>query len=92
MSIDGQQGHWSPQAKVRGIMPRAAWHWGSDSSIVNDPTGAPGSTPLYLCLPPIQGSAGGVTLNFHHGNQTLPDLWLHDIVAEGQIQHQQDGG
>ena len=37
----------------------AAWHWGGDGSVMNDPLGAPGSTPLYLCLPPVRGSAGG---------------------------------
>jgi hypothetical protein len=29
------------------------------ASVVNDPLGAPGSTPLYLCLPPVWGAAGG---------------------------------
>jgi len=32
---------------------------GGDGSIVINPLGAPCSTPLYLCLPPIQGSASG---------------------------------
>jgi hypothetical protein len=36
---------WSTEAKVCGIMLKAAWHWGGDSSITNDPFGAPGSTP-----------------------------------------------
>jgi hypothetical protein len=40
-------------------VPRAAWHWGGDSSAINDPLRAPGSTSLYLCLPLIRGSAGG---------------------------------
>ena len=40
-------------------MPRAAWHWGGKGSVPNDPLGAPGSTPLYLCLPPVWGTAGG---------------------------------
>jgi hypothetical protein len=31
----------------------------SIASVVNDPLGAPGSTPLYLCLPPVRGAAGG---------------------------------
>jgi len=46
-------------AKVSGIMPRAAWYCGGDSSTTNNPFRAPGSTPLYLCLPPICGSVGG---------------------------------
>jgi hypothetical protein len=29
------------------------------ASVVNDPLGAPGRTPLYLCLPPVWGAAGG---------------------------------
>ena len=43
-------GLWSTQAKVEGIVPRAAWHWGRDSSVVNDPLGKPGCTPLYVGL------------------------------------------
>jgi len=39
---------WSTQAKVEGIMLKAAWHWGSDSSVVNDPHGEPGHTPMYV--------------------------------------------
>jgi hypothetical protein len=35
-------GLWSTQAKVEGIMLRAAWHWGRDGSIVNDPPGESG--------------------------------------------------
>jgi len=44
-------GLWSTQAKVEGIMLKAAWHWGGDSSVVNDPLGEPGHTPLYVRLP-----------------------------------------
>jgi hypothetical protein len=40
-------------------MLRAAWHLGGDSSVVNNPFRAPGSTPLYQCLPPVWGSVGG---------------------------------
>jgi len=36
-----QMGLWSTQAKVEGIVLKAAWHWGSDSSVVNDPLGEP---------------------------------------------------
>jgi hypothetical protein len=44
------------------------------ASVVNDLLRAPGSTPLYLCLPPILGAAGGDLLNPHYlwnrcGNQ-----------------------
>jgi len=33
---------WSTQPKVEGIVPKAAWHWGRDCSVVNDPLGEPG--------------------------------------------------
>jgi len=36
---------WSTQAKVESTVPRAAWHWGRDSSVVNDHLGEPGCTP-----------------------------------------------
>jgi hypothetical protein len=42
-------GFWSTQAKVEG-MSKAAWHWGSDSSVINDPLGEQGRTPLYVGL------------------------------------------
>jgi hypothetical protein len=37
-------GLWSNQAKVEGIVQRAAWHWGSESSVINDPLGEPDRT------------------------------------------------
>jgi hypothetical protein len=49
----------STEAKVWGIMPKTAWHWGTDSNVANDPFRAPGSTPSYVCLPHSWGSAGG---------------------------------
>jgi hypothetical protein len=49
-------GLWSTQAKVEGIVPRAAWHCGRESSVVNDPLGEPGRTPLYVDLPSTWGS------------------------------------
>jgi hypothetical protein len=45
-SVSWQTGHWSTQAKVEGIVLLAAWHWVSDRSVVNDPLGEPGSTPI----------------------------------------------
>jgi len=42
--------------KVEGTVLKAAWHWGSDSSVVNDPLGEPGRTPLYVGLPSAWGS------------------------------------
>jgi hypothetical protein len=32
-------GLWSTEAKVEGIVLRAAWHWVRDGSVVNDPLG-----------------------------------------------------
>jgi len=49
-------GLWSTQAKVEGIMPKAAWHWGRESSVVNDPFGEPGHTQLYIGLQSTWGS------------------------------------
>jgi hypothetical protein len=44
------------RAKVKGIMLKAVWHWGSDCGVINNPLGEPGSTPLYGGLPPTWGS------------------------------------
>jgi hypothetical protein len=52
-------GPWSAQAKVEDILPWAAWHWRSDSCVVNDPLGEPGRTPLYVGLPSAWGSVDG---------------------------------
>jgi hypothetical protein len=32
-------------------MLKVAWHWGSDSSVINNPLGEPGHTPMYVGLP-----------------------------------------
>ena len=52
-------GLWSNEAKVEGVMPRAAWHWGRDSSVVNDPLGEPGRTALYVGLLFAWGAVDG---------------------------------
>ena len=52
-------GLWSTQAKVEGIVLKAACRWGSDSSVVNDPLGEPDRTPLYVGLPSAWGSVDG---------------------------------
>jgi hypothetical protein len=57
-------GLWSTQAKVEGIVQRAAWHWGRDSSVVNDPLGEPGRTPLYVGLPSAWFSVDGDLIFF----------------------------
>jgi len=44
---------------MEGIVLKAAWHWGWDCSVVNDPLGEPGPTPLYVSLPSTWGSVDG---------------------------------
>jgi len=43
----------STQAKVDGIVLKVAWHWVSDSSVINNPLGEPGHTPWYVGLPSV---------------------------------------
>ena len=52
-------GLWSTQAKVEGTVLKAAWHWVRGYSVVNDPLGEPGCTPLYVGLPSTWGSVDG---------------------------------
>ena len=52
-------GLWSTEAKVEGIVPKAAWHWGRGSTVVNDPLGEPGRTPFYVGLLSAWGSMDG---------------------------------
>ena len=40
-------------------MLKAAWYWGSDCSVANNPLGEPGHTPLYVGLPTTWGSVDG---------------------------------
>jgi hypothetical protein len=49
-------GLWSTLAKVEGIVLKAIMHWGSDSSIVNNPFGEPGHTQLYVGLASVWAS------------------------------------
>jgi hypothetical protein len=52
-------GLWSTEAKVEGIVLKAAWHWGSDSSVLNDPLVEQDRTPFYFGLPSAWGSVEG---------------------------------
>ena len=52
-------GLWSTQAKVEGIVLKAAWHWGRDCNVVNDLLGEPGHAPLHVGLPSARGSVDG---------------------------------
>jgi len=53
------KGLWSTQAKVQGIVLRDAWHWGSDSSVINDPLEESCRTPFYVGLLSAWGSVDG---------------------------------
>jgi hypothetical protein len=46
-----QTGLWSTEVKVWVVVPKAAWHWGGDSSVTIDHFWAPGCTPMCTCLP-----------------------------------------
>jgi hypothetical protein len=53
------RGLWSTEAKVEGIVLKAAWHWSSDSNVVNNPLGESGRTLLYVGLPSTWCSVDG---------------------------------
>ena len=57
-------GLWSTPAKKEGIMPKAAWHWGRDSSVINKCLGEPGCNPLYVAHPSAWGSVDGDLMFF----------------------------
>jgi hypothetical protein len=59
-------GLWFTQAKVEGIVLKAAWHWGSDNNVINNPLGEPGHTPLFVGLPSVWGSMDGDCTFFPH--------------------------
>jgi len=52
-------GLWCTQAKVVGVVLKAAWHWGRDCIVLNDPLREPGRIPLYVGLPSAWGSVDG---------------------------------
>jgi hypothetical protein len=52
-------GLWSAQAKMQGIVLKAARHWGSNISVVNDPLVEPGRTTFYVGLQSTRGSVDG---------------------------------
>jgi len=60
---------------VAGIVLKSAWQWGSDSSVVNDPLGEPGRTPLYVGLPSAWG--------FMDGDQMFSlFLWESSLIGD----------
>jgi len=50
---------------VEGVVLKAAWYWGSDSSVINNPLGEPGHT-LYVGLPSTWASVDGGSMFFLH--------------------------
>ena len=56
-------GPWSTQAKVEGIVLKAAWHWRSNSSVVNAPLGKPGHTQ-HMSVFRTRGTPWTVTVVF----------------------------
>jgi hypothetical protein len=71
-------GLWSTQAKVDGIVLKAAWHWSSDCSVKNNPLRKPGRTPLYG-LPSALGSVDGVTIYFSRFS------WEGSLIGDSDI-------
>jgi len=57
---------WSTQANVEGIILKAAWHWGSGSSVINNPFAEPCHTPLNVGLPSAWASMDGDRMFFPH--------------------------
>jgi len=74
-------GLWSTQTKVEGIVLKAAWHWGKDSSVVNDPLGEPGRTPLYEGLPSAWGLVDG-DLTFSSIRRRVPFWGLRETCKD----------
>jgi hypothetical protein len=53
-------------------VPKAAWHWGSEGSVVNDPIGKQDRTPLHVGLLSTWGSVDS-------------DLKFYPILEEGSF-------
>jgi len=70
-------GLWSTQAKMEGIVVKAAWQWGSDSSAVNDPLGEPGHTPLYVSFSTMWGSVESDCM-------LSPFLWVGSLTGDSE--------
>jgi len=59
---------------VEGIVLKAAWHWGRDCSVINDPLGEPGCTPLYVGLLSMWGSVDDDQMFF-------PFSWVGSLLG-----------
>jgi len=59
-------------------MLKAARHWGRDNSVINDPLGEPGCTPLYVGFPSAWGSVDGNLVFFPYaGGLRFEDSGRH---------------
>jgi hypothetical protein len=56
---------------------KAAWHWGSDSSVINDPLGEPGRTPLYVGFLTLWGSVDSDCI-------LSPFLWEGSLIWDSE--------
>jgi hypothetical protein len=80
-------GLWSTQAKMEGFVLKAAWHWGSNCSVINDPLGEPDRTQLYVGLPFTWGSVDGdqIFSPFFGGRLLIGDFdrykWMNKPLA-----------
>jgi len=62
---------------------RAAGHWGSESSVINNPLGEPGRTQLYVGLLSTWGSVDGECLVSSHFMGRAPLMGtLKDILTK----------
>ena len=57
-------GLWPTLAKVEGIVLKAAWHWGRDCIVLNDPLEEPGRTSLFVGFPSTWDSVDGDQIIF----------------------------
>jgi hypothetical protein len=77
--LDSKRGSGPPKPRCEASCQRLCmWHQSGDSSVINDPFGALGSTPLYVCFPPAWGSAGGKGFN----SPILVGLWTTRDLQE----------
>ena len=66
-----QMGLWSTQAKAEDIVLKAARHWGSDSSVINNLVGEQGRTSLCVVLPSAWDSVDCDMLSTFYGEGSL---------------------
>ena len=85
-------GLWSTQANVEGIALKAAWHCGRDCTVVNDPLGEPGCTPLCVGLPSTWGCVEGyhmfspfVTGGLLIGDCDIYKCWYKPLALEMKL-------